>query len=253
MKDKSTIQSVEKAAIILRLFTKDEPTLTLHEIYEKTDFSKTSVLRFCNTLVNIGFLERIYIGRTPHYRLGIDLFTIGNLVLSTIDIPERADKYLEKISGVLGDNSYLFIERNNKAHCIKAVKGSYYIQAATTYIGDTLPLNLGGGPLAIFAHLDQEKQSEIIEGFNLTKEETEKLLQRLECIRKQGYSYSTNEVNLKTSAIGVPIFNHKNEVVAAFSVGGIETRISEERFPKILRELKEAAENMSREIGWNPK
>ncbi|WP_077211740.1 IclR family transcriptional regulator [Bacillus dakarensis] len=250
MSDKSVIQSVQKAAIILKLFNKKEPMLTLQEIHQKTGFTKTTAMRFCTTLTSIGFLEKVYIGQAPYYRLGIELFTIGSTVINTIDLPERARKYLQEISNTLEDNSYLFIVRNNKAYCIDAVKGSYYIQDATTNIGDVLPLNIGGGPLAILAYIHMDDQNQIIDSFNLNDEERKELKERLENIRTAGYSFSSNETNLNTSAIGVPIFNHEGKVVGSLSVGGIEIRFNKDRVPKIIEVIREAGYKFSRELGW---
>lgn len=249
MRDKSIIQSIEKAAAILKLFNKNEPMLTLHDIHIKTGYTKTTAMRFCNTLCKIGFLEKVYVGKIPYYRLGIELFTIGSQVMHAIDLPSRAKKYLTDISNKLGDNSYLFIERNNQAYCIETVKGEYFIQANTTHIGDVLPLNRGGGPLAILAYMDSERQAEVFELLKLSKEKTEALKNRLVRIREKGYSFSSNETYQNTAAIGVPIFNHLGSVVAAFSVGGIEQRFSNERFPEIVKITKEAANNLSREMG----
>ncbi|ETI69051.1 IclR family transcriptional regulator [Neobacillus vireti] len=250
-RDKSIIQSVEKVAVILKLFTKKKPMLTLHDIHQISGFSKTTAMRFCNTLTSIGYLEKVYIGQVPYYRLGIELFTIGSMAINAVNIPERAKKHLQEISNQLEDSSYLFIERNNKAYCIDAVKGSYFIQDATTNIGDVLPLNRGGAPLAILANMDTSRQYEIMETFNLSNDEKKYFLNRLELIKSNGYSFSSNEVNQSTAAVGVPIFNHEGIVVSAISVGGIEMRFSNERLPKIVEILKEAANKLSRELGWN--
>lgn len=252
MRDRSIIQSLEKAAKILKLFTKKEPMLTLHQIHQKTGFTKTTAMRFCNTLESIGFLEKVYLGSLPYYRLGIELFTIGSKVISSMDLSERAKPYLQNISNVLGDNSYLFIERNNRAYCIGAVKGSYFIQDATTNIGDVLPFNIGGGPLAILAHMGPGRQSEIISTLGLGEEEKTNLYKRLESVRRNGYSFSSNETNPNTAAVGAPVYNHEGVVVAALSIGGIEIRFNSERMPKIVNVLKDAARQLSGEMGWAP-
>ncbi|MFD4819880.1 IclR family transcriptional regulator [Peribacillus butanolivorans] len=252
MSSKSIIQSVEKAAVILKLFSKKEPMLTLQDIHQKTGFTKTTAMRFCNTLTGIGFLEKVYIGQTPYYRLGIELFTLGSTVVNSIDLPERAKKYLQRVSSTLEDSSFLFLLRNEKAYCIYSVKGSHYILDATTNIGDVLPLNIGGGPLAILANLDIDYQNEIIRTFNLNNGDRNSLIKRLQEVRMNGYSLSRNETNPNTAAIGVPIFNHEGKVVAALSVGSIETRFNNDRVPIIVKELKEASQSLSKELGWLP-
>lgn len=249
-RDKSIIQSVEKVDVILKLFTKKQHMLTLHDIHQQTGFTKTTAMRFCNTLTSIGYLEKIYIGQIPYYRLGIELFRIGNLVMNTINIPERAKRYLQEISNQLEDSSYLFIERNDKAYCIEAVKGSYFIQDATTNIGDVLPLDRGGAPLAILANMERSRQSVILDSLELSNSEKQYFYKRLEIIRNNGYSFSSNEVTLNTAAVGVPIFNHEGTVVAAISVGAIEARFSNERLPKIVELLKNAGNKLSKELGW---
>lgn len=250
MNDKSIIKSIEKAAAILKLFSKDKPMLTLHDIHQQTDLNKTTAMRFCNTLTSIGFLEKVYVGQAPYYRLGIELFMIGSNVIKSIDLTERAKKYLQEISNTLEDSAYLFIERNYKAYCIDAVKGSYFIQDATTNIGDVLPWNSGGAALAILAYVEPVKQAEILETLQLNQEEQRYLLNRLELIRSNGYSFSSNEVKPGTSAVGAPIFNHEGHVVASISVGGIDHRFNNERLPQIVELTKTAANKLSQELGW---
>lgn len=41
MRDESIIQSIEKASVILKLFSKTEPMLTLQDIHAKTGYTKT--------------------------------------------------------------------------------------------------------------------------------------------------------------------------------------------------------------------
>jgi IclR family transcriptional regulator, KDG regulon repressor len=251
--DKSVVQSVEKAATILRLFSKKNPQLTLSEISKRTTFNKTTALRLCNTLEKVGFIEKVYVSSTPYYRLGIELFKIGSVILHSLDITSRAKPYLKQITELTGDNSYLFIEKNNKAHCIDTVKGDYLVRDTTTELGDTYNLNQGGGPLAMLAFLDYKKKIEVFTELNLNNEELRKLDERLDQIRAQGFSISRGEIYRSAAAIGAPILDFQGSVIGALSVGGIVERFSEERMPRIVEVLKNASEELSREFGWEGK
>lgn len=248
--DKTIIQSVIRASGILSLFTKEKPKLSLHDIHTMTKMSKTTIARYCNTLCEIGYLERTYEGMTPYYQLGIELFVLGNKVLDSIDLPKLAKKYLLIISKELGDTAYLFVERNGRAYCIDAATGDYFIQSTVVNIGDMIPLNRGGAPVAFLAYLEDTKTKKVIDSLQLSKQEEQKLLKRLDRIKKCGYSFSKEETYLNTAAVGVPIFNHERQVVAAFSVGGIKDRFNEERLPKIVQVLKQAALDLSYELGF---
>lgn len=247
--DKSTIQSIEKVPKILDLFTQ-HTSLTLHDIHLYSGFTKTSASRMCNSLVNIGYLEKFYIGQTPYYRLGIELYRLGRHAIESLDIQSRAKKYLHLISDELGDNSYLFVERNGKALCLDSVKGSYYIQATTTNIGDLLSFNKGGAPLAMLAHFDLTKQDRIMEGLDLSSDKETELRKRLSSIKAAGYSESLQELSPGTGALGVPIFDVTNQVIAALSVGGIIERFSNDRINQIENTLKKYAKELSNELGF---
>ncbi len=247
------IQSIEKAALILKLFTAKEPVLTLHDISKKTSYNKTTALRFCSTLESVGYIEKFHIGSTPYYRLGIELFHLGTRVLNSIDIIARAKPFLEQITETLDDNSYLFVERNRQAYCVATVKGNYALQEVTTNIGDVLPLNRGGGPLAILASMRQEERSEIIDGFQMNEEDKLHFLERLSRVRSAGFSISRNEVYPDTAAIGSPILNHEGRVVGAVSIGGFLKRFSDERMPHIIKTVVSSAQDLSRSLGWNSK
>lgn len=247
--DKSRISSIEKLPQILDLFI-NNPSLSLHQIHLYTGMSKTTISRMCNSLVAIGYLEKYYIGQTPYYRLGTALYRLGIHAIDTLDIQERAKKYLHSLSKELGDNSYLFIQRNKRALCLDSVKGNFYIETNTTRIGDLLPFNKGGGPLAILSNFDIYTQNESIKDLNLSSEEEVILRQKIEVFRKQGFTISLEEFAPGTGAIGVPIFGVTKEVIGALSIGGILSRFSEERIIKVEKVLKMSALELSKEMGF---
>lgn len=245
------IQSIVKVPEVLDVFT-TKNLCTLHDIHLKTGFSKTTASRICNTLVKIGYLEKVFVGQTPYYQLGIELYRLGRHAIESIDIQSSAKKYLQIISERLGDNSYLFIEKKQKALCIEKIKGSYYIQTATTHIGDTLPFYKGGGPLSMLAFYNNEKQQAIMKQEGLLAAEIETLLPRLKEINSCGFALSLNEFAQNTGALGVPVFGLSNEVVGALSVGGIVDRFQDDRIPVIEEILKENALALSLELGYVP-
>jgi DNA-binding IclR family transcriptional regulator len=250
--DKSNVQSIEKAVSILNLFTEHGEQLTLQDIHLLTGYNKTTTLRFCSTLVKVGFLEKIYEGTSPYYRLGIRLFTLGSRVLNRIDIGERARRYLVHMTKTLDINAYVFIEREERAICIGVSRGAHYYRDMTAHIGDIIALNVGGGPLAILGFMHPDKQLRIVERLALTPAEREQLLARLGRIRTQGYAVSHNEFIMNTMAIGAPVLDHEGEVIAALSVGSMDSFLRDTAVrERATRITCQAAQALSREIGWS--
>src|SRR5699024_8123376 len=119
--------------------------------------------------------------------------------------------YLKKISELTGDNTYLFIERNNKAVCVNTVKGSKMFYINTTEVGDVVNLNQGGAPIAILAHLEEHKKESVIKDLNLTNKETLALKNKLNNVIKKGFYLSDGENFSGTTGVGFPIFNSEQE------------------------------------------
>src|SRR5699024_897403 len=220
LNNNDTIKTIEKIPNILNLF-KNNNKLTLHEIYNKTPYTKTSVARLCNSLVNIGLLDKYQGYNTPYYRLGLNLYHFGMLSINGFDLQEFAKKHLFEISKKTEDNSYLFITKKRDAICVHKESGNYYIPTNTTNVGDSMSYDMGGGPKAILAFLPKNEQESIISSLSLSEKKERELRNTIKTVQFDGFATSFEEFALKTGAIGVPVFNINQEVVGALSVGGI--------------------------------
>ncbi|WP_203340180.1 IclR family transcriptional regulator [Planococcus beijingensis] len=248
VRDTSINQSVEKAISILNLYSAKELQFTVNEISELAKINKATVIRLCNTLEKAGFIERFHDSRASYYRLGIGLGRLGNIVIQSLDLTSRAKPYLKKLTDLTGDNSYLFIEKNNMAQCIDIMKGPRMYDESSVELGDTLQLNQGGAPMAIFAHLSALKKEKLLTKLNL--EEEEKLIGQLEVIRKNGYSLSQGDILPHIAAVGAPIIDFRGNVIGALSQGGLAREYVDERLSETIKIVKEAARELSREFGW---
>lgn len=249
IRDTSINQSVEKAISILNLYSAKELQFTVSEISELAKINKATVIRLCNTLEKAGFIERFHDSRASYYRLGIGLGRLGNIVIQSLDLSSRAKPYLKKMTDLTGDNSYLFIEKNNMAQCIDIMKGPRMYDESSVDLGDTLQLNQGGAPMAIFAHLSALKREKLLAKLNLEEEE-EKLIGQLGVIRKNGYSLSRGDIVPHIAAVGAPIIDFRGNVIGALSQGGLAREYVDDRLSETIKIVKEAARELSKEFGW---
>ena len=250
VRDTSINQSVEKAISILNLYSAKELQFTVNEISELAKINKATVIRLCNTLEKAGFIERFHDSRASYYRLGIGLGRLGNIVIQSLDLTSRAKPYLKKMTDLTGDNSYLFIEKNNMAQCIDITKGPRMHDESSVELGDTLQLNQGGAPMAIFAHLSALKREKSLAKLNLGEEQEEKLIGQLDAIRKNGYSLSRGDILPHIAAVGAPVIDFRGNVIGALSQGGLAREYADERLSEIITIVKEAARELSKEFGW---
>jgi DNA-binding IclR family transcriptional regulator len=71
-------------------------------------------------------------------------------------------------------------------------------------------------------------------------------------IRERGYSVSWEDVSLHACALGAPVRDASNKVVAAVSVSGIVQRFSAERLPALIRKIMEVGDELSVRLGYLP-
>jgi DNA-binding IclR family transcriptional regulator len=78
-----------------------------------------------------------------------------------------------------------------------------------------------------------------------------RLAAELARVSRQGYSTAVNELEEGYVALGAPVRRHDGRVVAAISLGGPGTRFTPARIPRLIRPLREAADRISRRLGWH--
>jgi DNA-binding IclR family transcriptional regulator len=81
-----------RAAAIINAFDCETPVLGLNDLTERTGLPRSTVHRFAEQLVAIGWLERVVSG----YRIGMRLFEVGALVASLNRLRNSAGPWLQK-------------------------------------------------------------------------------------------------------------------------------------------------------------
>jgi DNA-binding IclR family transcriptional regulator len=82
--------------------------------------------------------------------------------------------------------------------------------------------------------------------------DVESLDQDLEQIRARGYAIDDREFEAEVRCIAAPIFDYANRAVAAVSVSGILSKVTEENVDQIGAELHEACMQISKSLGHDP-
>jgi len=76
------------------------------------------------------------------------------------------------------------------------------------------------------------------------------LIEELKKIRDQGYSLDNQEHDLGLTCVGAPIFDNLGNASYGISVSGPSIRITEDRIKEIITIVKDAADKISRELGY---
>ena len=125
-----------------------------------------------------------------------------------------------------------------------------------TQVGARVPLYctaVGKILLAYMTEREQEeyfKTSELIARTRNTITDPIQLMREFSSIKRDGYSIDDEETELGVRCIAAPVRDHAGDVVAAISVSGPSTRLTNPKIRELEPLLKAAALEISRSIGY---
>ena len=124
-------------------------------------------------------------------------------------------------------------------------------------VGKRVPAHSTSLGKAIMAHISEERVKEILQEKGMegktknTITDLDKFLDHLKKVRKQGYAVDDEEQEEDIRCIAGPIFNHRGDVIAAFSISAPITRMTEKRMNELAELVVEYSEKMSRSLGFS--
>ncbi|KLU63429.1 transcriptional regulator KdgR [Peptococcaceae bacterium CEB3] len=255
MSEKKIIQSVERAILILELFSNRDSELALSEISHRLSLNKSTAFGILSTLEHYNFVQKA--SDTGKYKLGIKLLELGNMVLEQMDLRQIARPYLDELVAKFSETSHLAVLDGYEVVYIDKVDSDRSIRM-NSEVGSRRPGYCTGVGKAILSYLPDDQWKKhlppSLEKFTPnTIISQESLLEEMKHIRQKGFSEDNEEIEEGLSCVGVPIFNQGNQVIASISVSGPTARLPKEKMMQIAEELKDVSAEISRKMGYLPK
>lgn len=218
---KNPMQTITRAIQVLKAFSFNETEFTLTELSQKLEISKSSMLRILDTLRGEGLLKRDE--RSKTYKLGIELYFLGNLVEKDSHLLAMTNNWMRELNRKTEETITLNIVYKNQRKCI-AYELAKHELTTLSYISKESPLYAGASAKVLLANLPEETRIKVIEDIKLegitdyTVNSKKQLEKQLNQIRIQGYAITKNERVLGVCAISAPIKNRLNEVIASLTI-----------------------------------
>jgi len=247
----NSMQTISRTIQILQSFSLDESELSLADLHQKLGLSKSSLQRILNTLVTFGFLEKDNKKKT--YKLGMELYYLGNLVEKHSHLITTVKPYLKQLRDELGENVYLNIVENNERKCI-AFEEAKQLLMTITHIGQTSPLYAGASAKVFLAYFDSGKLKDYFDSIDLeeitdkTIIEKSQLLDELATIRDNGYAISFGERVPGVCSVSTPLFNRYNEVIASVSISAPMVRVTDDVIKSFIENIKIISNKINEEL-----
>ncbi len=248
---RGTIQSVDRAARILKVLASGPRRLGVSELADRLGMSRPTVHGLLQTLQAHGFVEQDR--DSDKYQLGAGLLQLGNSYLDLNELRGRSIVHAERLAA-----------RTDAAVRVGVMQGPtvvvvhHVFRPDTTFqvleVGAQLPVHASALGKAILAYAPQavldDLTSEPLPKLTGRTNNAKQLLADLEAARERGVARERDEAVLGESSVAAPIFDHSGHAVGAIGVVGDTERILPRGPAKgVTPAVTEAARGVSRELG----
>jgi len=250
---RNQFKSLLRAIDMLDLL-EENATLSVAEISNLLGLPRSTTYKYLAVMRECRFLD--YDQSLEKYKLGMKLFELGTAVQNRIAIDRIAHPYMEELSNQLGETVGLTVlDRNNALYVEKVEPESSSTMVILLRKGIRFPLHAGAASKILLAHQQDARIETFLKTQKLVKytEKTiidpDKLRKEVKAIRKAGYAFSEEEIDLGVRALAAPIFDHEGKIAAGLVVFGPTQRIDDQKKEKILKAIFECSKKISKRIG----
>jgi IclR family KDG regulon transcriptional repressor len=256
----SLVPAVDRAAQILNTVASSETALGVSELSRKLKFNKSTTHDILTTLCHHHLLERDELTKT--YRLGYALADLGHRAGEHIDLRTISHPVIIALAraveetiilGTYHDGHVAIVDREEAPLDVKisAPLGRRLYYSAGVFG----KIFLAAMPEADASKLIREKPLRVYTAKSITKLTAYRA--ELDLVRAQGYALDDEEYLAGVRAAAAPVNDEQGRVIAALTVVGFSTRLSNARLLQITRQICEIAGQISRQLGakeyptWN--
>ncbi|HET7887001.1 MAG TPA: IclR family transcriptional regulator [Bradyrhizobium sp.] len=220
--EKNTVQSLAKGFRVLEAFTAQEPELTMAEVARLAGIDNATAFRFLNTLVEIGYVDRVADSRK--FRLALKVLDLGFNAIARSDLRTRARPILRGLVGEINEAASIGVLEGADVLYVERIQAGLARLGVDIRIGSRVPAYSTAIGHAILAWLSRPDQIAVLEAqprrqlTATTETNLEALLKRLEQVKRRGYAISDQETVSGLYVIAAPILDPDGVPLAGLSI-----------------------------------
>lgn len=216
-----SVQSIDRAFDIIELLSKEPRSIAMTEIGRRLNLHKSTVHRLLSSLRERGYVEQD--SETGNYKLGLGFVELASLYLNSLELKTEASPFLNQLTGLTGQTSFLAIMDPPEIVYIDKVE-AYNSLRRYTIIGKRLPMHATSLGKAMLSGLTDKEIADIYPDKKLavltkkTISTFDALIAEIRQIRSRGWSIDDQENEKGTRCVGAPVFDYRDRVIAAVSL-----------------------------------
>ena len=236
----TSVQVMSRMFALLVVLAREGQAVSLKVASERTGLHPSTAHRILNDLASGGLVERSGPG---HYRLGMRLLTLGNLVKSRLDVREQAGRPMQELHRLSGHVVSLFVRQDDEAVCVERTVAERHGIQLTRADGLRTPLTRSAAGKILLL----DDGGLLLQALcQLQADSLESLQRELSTIRTQGIALHHDALGVGQHMAAAPVRNDQGQVVASLTLSWQGGDLRSEW----VDALKAAAQNVSAALGW---
>ncbi len=225
-------------------------TIGLPALAKQLGLTRSTTHRLATALV-----ERRMLSQAPRegYSLGSKLLELGYLASQQMDLPRLARPHLEKLLDELEDTIHLGVLDEDRALYLDKLTGRRRINISSR-VGDRQPIRSTGLGKALVLDETEARWRDLyrLEGPpHPGAPDEEQWIARMHDYAKRGVAFDLEENEDRIRCVAAPIRGPAGRIVAAISVSGAAQYMDDERMNALVDDVRQAANAIGRDLGWN--
>ena len=246
-----SIQVLELMFTLMDVLAAKEDTATLKEISEKSQLHPSTTHRILNDLVAGRYVDRPEPG---HYRLGMRLLELGNLVKARLNVRDAALMPMRQLHQLIQQPVNLSVRQADEIVYVERAYSERSGMQVVRAIGGRAPLHLTSvGKLFLAAdEISRVRAYATKTGLSGHTKNSITQLPALEKelakVRQLGFARDNEELELGVRCMAAGIYDDQAKLIAGLSISAPADRLDESLLPK----LQATARTISTSLGFVP-
>lgn len=246
------VHSVQKAFIILETIAENNG-MGVSELSRQLGWHKSTVFGILSTLGQIGYIVKN--PDTSKYSLSLKLFGLSSMAIQNLDLYQIVHPYLKQLTEKSGETTHFVLPDKYEVIYVDKVESSGSVRICSQ-IGKRMPYYCTGVGKAILAFQPDEEIKKILSYSRLisytrnTITDYNALLDECKLIRENGYALDREEIEEGLFCVAVPILSQDGHAIASISMAGPTIRMTQDRLPILIEDLKRCSLEISRNMGY---
>ncbi len=247
------LQTVDRALTLIEILAHHPEGMRANELVKVMNLNKVTIHRLLSTLAARGFIERCSDGL--HWQLGLKVIELGSMRLNSLELKTEAQPYLRQMVQQIGQPAHLAIRDQNEIVYLEKIET---VQSMRMYsqIGKRSPVYSTALGKALLTGLSEAELTAFVGALELkaftkqTLTDPDQLIDEITAAKRRGYATDNEENEPGVFCLAVPIFDYREQVIAAISTAGAKCDFLEDSHHPLIGLVQQTAAAISKRMGW---